>query len=84
MDDDYDDDPHGPACPLCGAEMWRERCWYCHGEGGWHDCGEDCCCCLHPDTNIACPECGGEGGYWECYEVRRHRLRDKKERVFDA
>jgi hypothetical protein len=39
-------------------------CWRCHGEGGWHDCGEDCCCCLDPeaiDENwVWCDECGGK------------------------
>ena len=38
-------------------------CWRCHGEGGWHDCGEDCCPCADPeafDENwIWCPECNG-------------------------
>ena len=38
------------------------QCWYCHGEGGFHDCGEDCCCCADPEeiTDV-CPECDGEG-----------------------
>lgn len=37
-------------------------CPDCHGEGGWHDCGEDTCCCADPDelTDI-CQTCGGEG-----------------------
>ncbi len=37
-----------------------EACWRCHGEGGFHDCGEDTCCCLDQDeiTDI-CPECHG-------------------------
>lgn len=24
-------------------------CWKCMGDGGWHDCGEDCCCCADPE-----------------------------------
>ena len=38
-------------------------CWQCHGEGGFHDCGEDCCPCLHPelDLNEVCDVCDGEG-----------------------
>lgn len=46
VDYDQDDD----CCPTC------------HGDGGWHDCGEDTCCCLDGDelTDI-CPDCGGEG-----------------------
>lgn len=52
--DDVDDYPDG---------VW-ETCWQCHGEGGWHDCGEDCCCCLVPEINEVCNECKGKGGYW--------------------
>ncbi len=37
-------------------------CVECQGEGGWHDCGEDCCCCLDPEeiTDV-CPDCDGTG-----------------------
>lgn len=39
-----------------------EDCWYCFGEGGFHDCGEDCCCCADPEEITEdCPECGGSG-----------------------
>ncbi len=39
-----------------------EDCWACHGEGGFHDCGEDCCCCLDKDEiTETCQECGGTG-----------------------
>ena len=39
-----------------------DTCWMCHGEGGFHDCGEDCCCCLDKEeiTDV-CEECGGTG-----------------------
>lgn len=39
-----------------------EPCYKCMGEGGWHDCGEDCCCCLDPEeiTHV-CDECHGTG-----------------------
>lgn len=72
---DTDDDAFGPPCPLCGAEMDREPCWCCHGAGGWHDCGEDCCCCLEPelDLNERCEECGGEGSYWQCPHLPHDR-----------
>jgi hypothetical protein len=37
-------------------------CWECGGEGDWHDCGEDCCCCLDADgINHTCPTCRGTG-----------------------
>jgi hypothetical protein len=45
---------------------WQETvyflCWDCQGEGGYHDCGEDCCRCLD-DTSIThdCWTCGGKG-----------------------
>jgi hypothetical protein len=44
----------------------RDACYKCHGAGGWHDCGEDCCPCADPDdTDSAdwfwCDECDGEG-----------------------
>lgn len=35
------------------------------GDGGWHDCGEDTCCCLEPELDTPCDECLGEGGYEE-------------------
>lgn len=39
-----------------------EDCPDCGGEGGYHDCGEDCCCCLDPDrVTHACPTCKGKG-----------------------
>lgn len=46
-----------------GDEGDWETCWYCHGEGGWHDCGEDCCPCPYPRINVVCPECRGRGSY---------------------
>jgi hypothetical protein len=41
-----------------------DGCWRCHGEGGFHDCGEDTCCCgsaaelINADW-VWCPECNG-------------------------
>lgn len=52
LDQFVDEDPDD-----IGAE-----CWACHGEGGFHDCGEDCCCCLDKDEiTETCEECGGSG-----------------------
>jgi hypothetical protein len=50
--DDYGDEDDG--------------CWRCHGYGGWHDCGEDSCCCganaeLINEDWVWCPECRGKG-----------------------
>ena len=37
-------------------------CGACGGEGRWHDCGEDACCCAEPlDDNIECAVCEGSG-----------------------
>lgn len=42
---------------------WTE-CWQCGGEGfSHHDCGEDTCCCLHPEDNVLCDICEGKGGF---------------------
>jgi hypothetical protein len=65
-------------CPECNACLEWVSCWECFGEGGWHDCGEDCCCCLDPEINEWCPTCGGDGEYLECPNVPHDRPRDKK------
>jgi len=63
-----------PICPVCGEVVAIEICWYCHGDGGFHDCGEDCCCCLDPedDLNEWCPECEGHGEYSVCPNAANH------------
>ncbi len=39
-----------------------DTCPECLGEGGWHDCGEDCCCCLDKEEiTETCQVCGGSG-----------------------
>ncbi len=68
-DDDGRDD-YGPDCPICGGMMEWVDCWHCQGEGGFHDCGEDCCMCFDKEEiTIDCEECNGEGGYLECMYV---------------
>ncbi len=50
------------AC-CCDGNGWVD-CWMCGGDGGFHDCGEDVCCCLDKeDLNETCSECGGRGGF---------------------
>ena len=67
--DDYDDDGHA-SCPICGADMEWEDCYVCYGEGGYHDCGEDCCPCLDKEeTTYLCDERGGRGGYLQCISL---------------
>ena len=43
-------------------------CQRCGGDGGFHDCGEDTCCCdpassgdLEDPDWVVCPSCGGTG-----------------------
>lgn len=38
-------------------------CWECMGDGSYHDCGEDTCCCEFPemDGRADCANCGGSG-----------------------
>lgn len=63
-DSDYDYDAD---CPICHSYMTREPCWKCMGEGGWHDCGDDCCPCLDKEEITQdCEECDGEGEYLVC------------------
>lgn len=58
---DADPNPFGPWDDPYPDGIDRESCWQCHGAGGWHDCGEDCCPCARPELNETCPECGGKG-----------------------
>lgn len=48
---------------FCDGNGWAP-CWQCGGAGGFHDCGEDTCCCLDKgDLNEVCDECNGRGGF---------------------
>lgn len=39
-----------------------EDCSNCGGTGySHHECGEDTCCCLHPEDNVICDWCDGKG-----------------------
>ena len=73
FEDVYPDEsptPPYPICTECGMETTSTECWKCHGEGGWHDCGEDSCCCEDPELiDTECDECHGEGYYAECPNV---------------
>ena len=54
-------------CARCGSSVHYVRCWDCGDEGvTHHDCGEDTCCCLHPEDNVVCETCGGDGGSLHC------------------
>ena len=67
--DEYD----AAHCPFCGTYMQLEACWECLGAGGFHDCGEDTCCCLDPDErHDLCETCGGTGEYAVCPAANAH------------
>lgn len=77
----YDHEPEDdPQCQYCGAAMEWEDCWNCEDGYEGHDCGEDCCCCLHPEPNVRCDVCGGEGGYLQCIAIES----EKHQKAYDA
>lgn len=41
----------------------EEYCSRCDGNGFYHDCGEDTCCCADPEVDdlVVCPDCQGTG-----------------------
>lgn len=62
MSQDHDD------YVLADYDRWSRDwvpCDACDGEGTVHDCGDDTCCCLHPevDEQVPCMECDGQGGW---------------------
>jgi hypothetical protein len=67
MQDDIDLDRYDSledALEAClDADSDTETCYACGGEGCYHDCGEDTCCCLYPedDDMYECEECRGTG-----------------------
>lgn len=54
-------------CARCGSSADYVHCEYCSGLGlDGHDCGDDCCVCLHPEENVPCDICRGRGGWYLC------------------
>lgn len=50
------------SAPEDEAEYDGATCYACGGEGGYHDCGEDCCVCLDKEEiTETCEVCGGRG-----------------------
>jgi hypothetical protein len=58
-------------CARCGSDVDFTECYNCEDGYSHHDCGEDCCCCLHPEPNVRCDICHGVGGWWECLSSRQ-------------
>lgn len=53
-------------CARCGSSCEYRRCDSCEDGYDGHDCGEDTCCCLHPEENVVCQICDGDGGWNVC------------------
>lgn len=53
-------------CARCGSSCSADDCATCDGTGEVdHDCGEDVCCCLHPEPGV-CADCDGSGTAYHC------------------
>lgn len=53
-------------CARCGSSVTHVDCENCEDGYSHHDCGEDSCCCLHPENNVRCDVCEGHGGWRVC------------------
>jgi hypothetical protein len=53
-------------CSECDSEAEWVACDQCEEGYSDHDCGEDTCCCLNPESNVVCDTCEGKGGWWVC------------------
>lgn len=69
----FDKDGDAEACcSECENTLDWVDCSECGGEGmSEHDCGEDCCACLHPEPNMPCELCNGIGGWHWCWTCKR-------------
>ena len=56
-------------CSVHLSPLYGRDCDTCGGEGAYHDCGEDSCCCADPeDPNYPCSDCRGTGRVIWCPE----------------
>jgi hypothetical protein len=68
--DEYDSE----YCRICNTMLESESCWSCMGAGGFHNCGEDTCCCLDPEElDDVCEECEGAGASLVCPNAMCHQ-----------
>jgi hypothetical protein len=55
------------VCSRCGCcEVVAQECEQCDEGLDGHDCGEDCCCCEDPESNMPCEFCRGRGYFEVC------------------
>lgn len=62
----YDGRQWDCQCARCGSSCDFVECDQCEDGYSDHDCGDDCCCCLHPKPNVTCSFCHGYGGWNKC------------------
>ena len=64
----YEDEPSGPFCPDCGADLDWEECDQCGGDGylDWERLQEEDPLWFQPGDTEPCTECDGKGGWWLC------------------
>ncbi len=81
---DYDIEASDSNCPKCGHEAYERQC-ECDDGLGYHDCGEDSCCCLDDSLNVRCDMCLGRGYHrwcrrcgWDLLEKRYLNGRDER------
>ena len=53
-------------CARCGSSIDSQHCEHCEDGYDDHDCGEDTCCCLYPESNVPCQYCDGSGVWHRC------------------
>ena len=65
----YEDEPSGPYCAACGAELDWEDCDQCGGEGefDWETLQFDDPLWYDEDSVELCSQCAGKGGWWVCH-----------------
>lgn len=68
---DMDAGSQGPACKVCGNDLWWEECGACGGEGDYDLYDEDPLYYDEGDTG-PCPQCGGTGGWYICLNYSNH------------
>lgn len=64
-------------CGTCGSQKLWKDCWNCEDGYSHHDCGEDCCACLHPEDNVTCDICRGHGGFTMCARCHPENFDDE-------